>query len=104
MIFVVFYFDREITHYPILTPKKSHFAPPMGQDGIVYSMLSLTHTTIPFYPQPHVIAHLPYIVTHIWLGLGYWGLTPQQQPGSYQGGEMMMTHVCHSNNVVYVIT
>ena len=27
-------------------------------------------------------------------GLGfflfYWGLTPQQQPGSYQGGEMMM--------------
>ena len=22
--------------------------------------------------------------------LGYWGLTPQQQPGSYQGGEMMM--------------
>ena len=24
------------------------------------------------------------------LGLVYWGLTPQQQPGSYQGGEMMM--------------
>ena len=23
-------------------------------------------------------------------GLVYWGLTPQQQPGSYQGGEMMM--------------
>ena len=22
-------------------------------------------------------------------GMGYWGLTPQQQPGSYQGGEMM---------------
>ena len=22
-------------------------------------------------------------------GLVYWGLTPQQQPGSYQGGEMM---------------
>ena len=22
--------------------------------------------------------------------LVYWGLTPQQQPGSYQGGEMMM--------------
>ena len=22
--------------------------------------------------------------------MGYWGLTPQQQPGSYQGGEMMM--------------
>ena len=21
----------------------------------------------------------------------YWGLTPQQQPGSYQGGEMMRT-------------
>ena len=25
-----------------------------------------------------------------WFGLVYWGLTPQQQPGSYQGGEMMM--------------
>ena len=24
------------------------------------------------------------------LVLVYWGLTPQQQPGSYQGGEMMM--------------
>ena len=24
----------------------------------------------------------------VWLV--YWGLTPQQQPGSYQGGEMMM--------------
>ena len=24
------------------------------------------------------------------IGLDYWGLTPQQQPGSYQGGEMMM--------------
>ena len=24
------------------------------------------------------------------LGLDYWGLTPHQQPGSYQGGEMMM--------------
>ena len=23
-------------------------------------------------------------------GLVYWGLTPQQQPGSYQGGEMVM--------------
>ena len=27
-----------------------------------------------------------------WVG-GYWGLTPQQQPGSYQGGEMMMKSV-----------
>ena len=26
-------------------------------------------------------------------GLVYWGLTPQQQPGSYQGGEMMMKPV-----------
>ena len=26
----------------------------------------------------------------IQFGLVYWGLTPQQQPGSYQGGEMMM--------------
>ena len=29
-------------------------------------------------------------VTRLWFGLVYWGLTPQQQPGSYQGGEMMM--------------
>ena len=27
------------------------------------------------------------------IGLVYWGLTPQQQPGSYQGGEMMMKSV-----------
>ena len=26
-------------------------------------------------------------------GLVYWGLTPQQQPGSYQGGEMRMNSV-----------
>ena len=26
-------------------------------------------------------------------GLVYWGLTPQQQPGSYQGGAMMMKSV-----------
>ena len=26
----------------------------------------------------------------VWFGLVYWGLTPPQQPGSYQGGEMMM--------------
>ena len=26
--------------------------------------------------------------------LVYWGLTPQQQPGSYQGGEMMMKPMC----------
>ena len=25
--------------------------------------------------------------------LVYWGLTPQQHPGSYQGGEMMMKSV-----------
>ena len=24
------------------------------------------------------------------IGLVYWGLTPPQQPGSYQGGEIMM--------------
>ena len=27
------------------------------------------------------------------VGLVYWGLTPQQHPGSYQGGEMMMKSV-----------
>ena len=30
---------------------------------------------------------------HCSAGLVYWGLTPQQQPGSYQGGEMMMKSV-----------
>ena len=29
----------------------------------------------------------------IGFGCVYWGLTPQQQPGSYQGGEMMMKSV-----------
>ena len=27
--------------------------------------------------------------------LVYWGLTPQQQPGSYQGGEMMMMKISY---------
>ena len=26
----------------------------------------------------------------VWFGFVYWGVTPQQEPGSYQGGEMMM--------------
>ena len=26
----------------------------------------------------------------VWFSLVYWGLTHQQQPGSYQGGEMIM--------------
>ena len=26
-------------------------------------------------------------------GLVYWGLTPQQQPGSYQGGEILTSEV-----------
>ena len=30
------------------------------------------------------------VFTSQWFGLVYWGLTPQQQPGSYQCGEMMM--------------
>ena len=33
------------------------------------------------------------IFVKVWLGLVYWSLTPQQQPGSYQGGEMMMKSV-----------
>ena len=28
--------------------------------------------------------------TSVTISLVYWGLTPPQQPGSYQGGEMMM--------------
>ena len=30
---------------------------------------------------------------NVGFGLVYWGLTPQQQPGSYQGGGMMMKSV-----------
>ena len=30
------------------------------------------------------------IINELFFFLVYWGLTPQQQPGSYQGGEMMM--------------
>ena len=26
-------------------------------------------------------------ISMVWFGLVYWGLTPQQQPGSYQGGD-----------------
>ena len=33
----------------------------------------------------------------VWLGWVYWGLTPQQQPGSYQGGEMMIKSVGHGD-------
>ena len=29
-------------------------------------------------------------ISSAWFGLVYWGLTPQQQPGSNRGGEMMM--------------
>ena len=32
------------------------------------------------------------VIGHLWI-MVYWGLTPQQQPGSYQGGEMMMKSV-----------
>ena len=35
----------------------------------------------------------PVMITGFGLVLVYWGLTPQQQPGSYQGGEMMMNSV-----------
>ena len=30
------------------------------------------------------------VIFTVWFGLVYWDLTPQQQPGSYQGGEIMM--------------
>ena len=33
---------------------------------------------------------LKFMVRLLGFGLVYWGLTPQQQPGSYQGSEMMM--------------
>ena len=34
-----------------------------------------------------------------WFGLVYRGLTPQQQPGSYQGGEMMMMKSVSVGNI-----
>ena len=41
------------------------------------------------------------VVVGIWVGLVYWGLTPQQPPGSYQGGEMMkMKSVCMLPNCI----
>ena len=36
------------------------------------------------------LIRLFFVIFSVWFGLVYWGLTPQQQPGSYQGGEMMM--------------
>ena len=41
---------------------------------------------------PHSFIHQVIIVNRLNIGLlgVYCGLTPQQQPGSYQGGEMMM--------------
>ena len=33
------------------------------------------------------------LMNEVRFGLVYWSLTPQQQPGSYQGGEMMMKSV-----------
>ena len=34
--------------------------------------------------------HSQNILNFGWFDFAYWGFTPQQQPGSYQGGEMMM--------------
>ena len=34
-----------------------------------------------------------------WFGLVYWGLTPQQQPGLYEGGEMTMMNNNASNSM-----
>ena len=44
---------------------------------------------------PHAVSPTDITVWFGLLGVGlvYWGLTPQQQPGSYQGGEMMMKSV-----------
>ena len=36
---------------------------------------------------------MTFVCPLIQFGLVYWGLTPQQQPGSYQGGEMMLKSV-----------
>ena len=51
------------------------------------------HPSIPpsLHPSIHPHSHpRPFLVR---FGLVYWGLTPQQQPGPYQGGEMMMKSV-----------
>ena len=34
-----------------------------------------------------------FLIKQLSISLVYWGLTPQQQPGSYQGGKMMMKSV-----------
>ena len=40
-----------------------------------------------------------HVIAAFHVGLVYWGLTPQQQPGSYQGSEMMMKSVSCCNQV-----
>ena len=46
------------------------------------------------------------VPVHVGISLVYWGLTPQQQPGSYQGGEMMMKSVfwCRDQSHVLCVT
>ena len=62
---------------------------PPGHDALLFSTSGIGY----LYAQSHRHGWtyqgllLP---SHGRFGLVYWGLTPQQQPGSYQGGEMMM--------------
>ena len=49
--------------------------------------------TLPTNPAPSYDSGVGYTNSTLHFGLVYWGLTPQQQPGSYQGGEMMMKSV-----------
>ena len=59
--------------------------------AVVSTIKPLRHRTswvssTPYYIHPTISTRAGFIS----FGLVYWGLTPQQQPGSYQGGEMMM--------------
>ena len=59
--------------------------------AVLYSILWYTVGSIVYFIFP---VYFPFQLTpSTQFGLVYWGLTPQQQPGSYQGDEMMMKSV-----------
>ena len=85
---------KETTNIP--TPKYSKYSPEPSRKQRQASGVSIT-SILDFLddttnPPPKKDSTTPdYLV---WFGLVWFrGLTPQQQPGSYQGGEMMMKSV-----------
>ena len=53
--------------------------------------LELPRRSVRHVVEGHVVQFDPQALKMVWFG--FRGLTPQQQPGSYQGGEMMMKSV-----------